>query len=97
MSQHLIFDHAYVATISIHCIWKTQNNFFLVSFVDIVDASQHFGSVMSVWAFQQVPECAIDHAFVATIISLHSESPQENVVLLFLLSLLVCFREQSLF
>ena len=60
---------------------KHKTIFVLVSFVDIVDASQHFGSVMSVWAFQQVPECAIDHAFVATIISLHSESPKEHVFL----------------
>ena len=38
---------------------------------------------MSVWAFQHVPECAIDHAFVATISSLHSESPKESACLSF--------------
>ena len=94
MFQHFIFDHAFIATISIHCIWETQN-IFLVSFVDIDDASQHVGSVMSVWAFQQVPECAIDYAFVATIISLHSESPKE---IFFVISVVIAglLCEQSL-
>ena len=60
------------------CVW-----FSFFACVVIVDASQHGSNVMSVWAFQHVPECAIDHAFVATISSLHSESPKESACLSF--------------
>ena len=49
------------------CVW-----FSFFACVVIVDTSQHGSNVMSVWALQHVPECAIDHAFVTTISSLHS-------------------------
>ena len=47
----------------------------------VLPACQHGSGVNSVWAFQHVPECAFDHAFVATIFPLHLATPKQNVLL----------------